>query len=139
MQIEYEGLIPIEKNEEPVMSPKQRATEPFNAASLFEKEIDKRTFITQTPGIEVFLEKTEVTPYIINGKPEGLCITGLDDSSMAGYFGFESGDAIQTINEQTLTDKQKAFQILKKARSQSSLNFQLLRNEHKMNLVFETK
>jgi len=58
---------------------------------------------------------------------------------MAGYFGFENGDVIQTINGQMLTDKQKAFQVLKKARSQSSLNFELLRNQHKMDLSFDLK
>ncbi len=58
---------------------------------------------------------------------------------MAGNFGFENGDVIQTINGQLLTNKRKAFQVLKKARSQSSLNFQLLRNKQKMDLSFEIK
>ena len=81
----------------------------------------------------------KVAPYIINGQQEGLCITGLDDLSIARYFGFENGDVIQTINGQVLTDKKKAFQVLKKARSQSSLNFQLLRNDQKRDLSFEIK
>ena len=79
----------------------------------------------------------EVAPYIINGQQEGLCITGLDNLSMAGCFGFENGDVIQTINGQLLTNKQKAFQALKKARSQSSLNVQLLRNQHKIDRSFK--
>ncbi|MHC4241070.1 MAG: type II secretion system protein N [Planctomycetota bacterium] len=130
-------LDPVDKKEEPVMAQKQNATESLNVVSAFDREINKRTFITQVPGIEVFLEKMEVAPYIVNGQQEGLSITGLDDLSMAGYFGFENGDVIQTINGQMLTDKQKAFQVLKKARAQSSLHFQLLRNQHKMDLSFE--
>ena len=81
--------------------------------------------------MKAFLEKMEVTPYIEDGEEKGLCIAGLDDLNITGYFGFENGDVIQTINGQMLTGKQKAFQVLKKARSQSSLNFQLLRNQHK--------
>ncbi len=131
------ALDPVEKNEEPVIAQKQNATESVKVVSPFKRGIEKRAFVTQVPAIEVFLEKMEVAPYIVNGQQEGLCITGLDDLSMAGYFGFENGDVIQTINGQMLTDKQKAFQVLKKARSQSSLSVQLLRNRHKMDLSFE--
>ena len=130
-------LEPVEKNEEPVMAQKQNAAESVKAVLPFDRRINKRAFITQVPGIKVFLEKMEVAPYIINGQQEGLCITGLDDLSMAGHLGFKNGDVIQTINGQMLTDKQKAFQVLKKARSQSSLSVQLLRNRHKMDLSFE--
>ncbi len=130
-------LEPFDKNEEPAIAQKQNLTESVKVVSPFERGIDKRAFATQVPPIEVFLEKMEVAPYVINGQQEGLCITGLDDLSMAGYFGFKNGDIIQNVNGQVLTDKQKVFQILKKARSQSSLNVQLLRNKQEMDLSFE--
>ncbi|MBC8469016.1 MAG: hypothetical protein H8D56_06050 [Planctomycetes bacterium] len=130
-------LDPVGKDEEPVIAQKQNATESVKAVSPFERGIVKRALVTQVPRIEVFLEKMEAAPYIINGQQEGLSITGLDGLSMAKYFGLENGDVIQTINGQMLTNKQKAFQVLKKARSQSSLNVELLRNKHKMDLSFE--
>jgi type II secretion system protein C len=139
LHVAREVLAPIEKDEEPVMAQKQDATELVDDILPYERGINKRAFTKQVPAIKVFLEKIEVAPYIINGQQEGLSITGLDDFSMAGYFGFENGDVIQTINGQMLTGKQKAFQVLKKARSQSSLNFQLLRNQHKLDLSFEIK
>ncbi len=114
-------------------------TESVKVVSPLERGIEGRAFVTQVPPIEVFLEKMEVAPYIINGQQEGLSITGLDDLSMAGYFGFKNGDVIQNVNGQVLTDKQKAFQVLMKARSQSSLNVQLLRNQTKKDLSFEIK
>ena len=132
-------LDPVGKDKEPVIAQKQNATKSVKVVSPFERGIDKRAFITQVPGIEVFLEKMEVAPYIINGQQEGLTITDLGDLSMARYFGLENGDVIQNVNGQVLTDKQKAFQVLKKARSQSSLSVQLLRNQHKMDLSFEIK
>ncbi len=139
LYISFEVVSPVEKNDEPVIAQKQNLPEPVNVVTPFEMEIDKRTSVTQVPAIEVFLEKVEVAPYMINGRQEGLSITGLDDLNTDGYFGFENGDIIQTINGQMLTDEQKAFQVLKKARALSSLNFQLLRNRHKMNLSFDIK
>ncbi len=129
----------VEKNKEPVMAQKQKTAEFVNDVSPAERDISQQTHTTQVQGMGKFFEKMEVSPYIINGEEKGLCIAGLDDLSMVGYFGFENGDVIQTLNGQMLTGKQKAFQVLKKARSQSSLNFQLLRNQHKVDLSFDIK
>jgi len=137
LNITCNALSPVDKNKESIIAPKQNATESVQVVSPFERGIEKRAFVRQVPPIEVFFKKMEVAPYIINGRQEGLSITGLDDLGMAGYFGFENGDVIQNVNGQALTDKQKAFQVLKKARSQSSLNVQLLRNQQKMDLSFE--
>lgn len=139
LHIAREALGSVEKNAEPVIAQRQNATESVKIVSPIERDISQKACVTQVRGMEAFLEKMEVAPYIVNGEEKGLCITGLDNLSMAGYFGFENGDIIQTINGQMLTDKQKAFQVLKKARSQSLLNFQLLRNQHKMDLSFEIK
>jgi hypothetical protein len=130
---------PVDKNEEPVMAQRQNAVESVNVISPPERDINKKAYVEQARGMEAFLENMKVALYIVNGKKEGLCITGLDDLNMAGNFGFENGDVIQTINGQMVTNKKKAFQVLKKARSQSSLNFQLLRNKQKMALSFEIK
>jgi len=137
--ISHESLDPVEKNEEPVMAEKQNTAPYIKAISSAKQALNPKAYISKVQGMGAFLEKMEVNPYIENGEEKGLCITGLDDLSMVGYFGFENGDVIQSINGQMLTGKQKAFQVLKKARSQSSLNFQLLRNQHKLDLSFEIK
>lgn len=133
------ALDTVEKNEEPVMAEKRNTAPYIKAISSAKQAINPKAYISKVQGMEAFLKKMEVTPYIEDGEEKGLCIAGLDDLNMAGYFGFENGDVIQTINGQMLTGKQKAFQVLKKARSQSSLNFQLLRNQHKLDLSFEIK
>ena len=101
-----------------------------------ERDMNKKACVAQAQGMEAFLEKIEAAPYVINGVEKGLRITGLDDLSPIGYFGFENDDVIQALNGQILNDKQKAFQVLKKARSQSSLHFQILRDQQKMDLSF---
>ena len=128
LHIACEVLDPADKNGEPVMAQKQKTVE---------QDKNRIAYITQAQEVVASLEKMEVVAYIVDGEEKGLCIAGLDDFSIAGYFGFKNGDIIQTLNGQMLNNKQKAFQALKKARSQSSLNFQLLRNQHKMNLSFE--
>jgi type II secretory pathway component PulC len=133
------GLDPVDKNEEPVMNQRQNAVESANVILPAERDINTKAYVEQVRRMEVFLENMKVAPYIVNGKKEGLCITGLDDLDMARNFGFENADVIQTINGQMLTNKQKAFQVLKKGRSQSSLNFRLLRNKQKMDLSFEIR
>jgi hypothetical protein len=74
LHIAREVLAPVEKEEEPVMAQKQNTTEPVNDILPFERVINTREFTTQVPAMEVFLEKIEVTPYIINGEQEGLSI-----------------------------------------------------------------
>jgi type II secretory pathway component PulC len=133
------ALDPIEKNKEPVIAEKQNTTPYIKAISSAKQATNPKAYISKVQGMEACLEKMEVIPYIEDGEEKGLCVAGLDDLNMARYFGFENGDVIQTINGQMLTSKQKAFQVLKKARSQSSLNFQLLRNQHKLDLSFEIK
>jgi len=130
---------PVDKNEEPVIAQRQSAVESVNVISPPERDMNKKAYVGQARSLDAFLENIIVYLYAVNGKEERLCIKGLDDLNMAGNFGFENGDVIQTINGQIVTNKQQAFQVLKKARSQSSLNFQLLRNKQNMALSFEIK
>ena len=76
---------------------------------------------------EVF-RKATIEPYVKNNRTEGLRITGLDKIPMAEMFGLKNGDIIRSVNGQQLTSKQKAFQVLMKARTQSKVDIQLLRN-----------
>lgn len=84
---------------------------------------------------EVF-RKATIEPYVKNKRTEGLRITGLDKIPMAEMFGLKNGDVIQCVNGQQLTSKQKAFQVLMKARAQSKVDIQLLRNGKSKDLSF---
>ena len=64
-------------------------------------------------------------------------ITGLDQSPLAALVGLRDGDVVQTVNGQDLDSKQKAFQILKKARTQSKIDIHVLRNGKAKNLSFD--
>lgn len=87
--------------------------------------------------VEDLFRKASVEPYVENGQAQGLKITGLEKTPVAGMFGLKNGDVIQTINGQHLTDKQKAFQVLRKARTQSKMHVQLLRHGKIRDLSFD--
>jgi len=109
----------IEEKAAPAAS--QRATLPFIKADY---------------AAEVFRQAT-IEPYVKNNRTEGLRVTGLDKIPMAEVFGLRNGDVVQTINGQQLTSKQKAFQVLMKARTQSKVDIQLLRNGKSKSLSFD--
>jgi len=138
LRITCSALGPVERSEERIMD-SQKPAEFVKVIPPLERDISKQVSETKAQGMQIFLEKMEITPYIINGEGKGLRIEGLDDFSLARYAGFKNGDVIQALNGQLLTNKQKAFQVLKKARTQSSLDFELLRNQREMNLSFNLK
>ena len=87
--------------------------------------------------VEDLFRTATIEPYVKNGRTEGLKITGLDQSPLAALVGLRDGDIVQTVNGQDLDSKQKAFQILKKARTQSKIDIHVLRNGKAKNLSFD--
>ena len=81
--------------------------------------------------------KATIEPYVRNNRTEGLRITGLDQIPLAELFGFKNGDIVQSVNGQQLTSKQKAFQVLQKAKTQSKVNIRLLRDGKSKDLSFD--
>jgi type II secretion system protein C len=137
LRISQEEPRPARKKEGRAAAESRKGVDCGNVVCSGERGVNQKVYVTNTGGMQTFLKKMKAAPYIVNGKGEGLCITGLDDLSMAGFFGFKDGDVIQKVNGQVLTDKQKAFQVLKKARSQSSLDFEVLRDKEELDLSFD--
>lgn len=86
--------------------------------------------------VETILKKAVIKPYIVNGKTEGLKITGLENIKAAEGLGLKNGDIIRTVNGHPLTGKQKAYQVFKKARSKSNISFELSRDGKTKKLSF---
>jgi type II secretion system protein C len=92
---------------------------------------------TQARYVEEVFHNITIEPYVKNSQTQGLKVSGLEKVPLAEMFGFRNGDIIQTINGQQLTSKQKAFQVLMKAKTQPRLDIQLLRNGKNKSLSFE--
>ncbi len=105
----------------------------------------KRTSAEQQPAqdrprlsyVQQVFHKAKIEPYMQNGRTEGLKITGLEDTPLTGLFGLKNGDVVQSVNGQSLTSKQKAFQVLQKAKMQSKLQIQVLRDGKARELSFD--
>jgi type II secretion system protein C len=76
--------------------------------------------------LETVLAEADVQPYIVDGRVEGLRINNLDEIPGAKALGLKDGDIVLRVNGHRLTGKQEAFQVFKKARSQSTMNLKLL-------------
>ena len=89
--------------------------------------------------IEDILSKAVIEPYTVNGKVEGLKITGLEDVPVAEALGLKNGDVIRIVNGQQLTSLQKAFQVFQKAKSQPAINLELSRGDETKELTFDLR
>jgi type II secretion system protein C len=93
---------------------------------------------SQTPigYVEAVLNNAAIEPYSVNGRVEGLQITGLENINLARDFGLKNKDVIRSVNGHRLTSKQKAFQVFKKAKSQPTIDIELLRDDDTKKLSF---
>ncbi|MCL5282438.1 MAG: PDZ domain-containing protein [Planctomycetes bacterium] len=92
---------------------------------------------SRTGSMSEIFRKATIEPYVKNDRTEGLKITGLDRIPLAEAFGFKNGDIVQTVNGQQLTSKQKAFQVLQKARTQPRVDIRILRDGKSKELSFD--
>lgn len=115
----------------------KQSREPRSSASAAPYQGATVPLSTQAGYVEEVFRKVEIEPYVKNNQTQGLKLSGLEKVPMAELFGLKDGDIIQTINGQQLTSKQKAFQVLMKAKSQSRIDIQLLRDGKSKDLSFE--
>lgn len=90
----------------------------------------------QTGYVETILGNAVIEPYSVNGKTEGLKVSGLENLPMAKEVGLKNGDIVREVNGHQLTDKRKAYQVLKKARTQPSVSVELQREGETKELSF---
>ena len=87
----------------------------------------KPTFADKLRYAASMIPKANIEPHTIDGQVEGLRISGLEDIKGAEDLGLKNGDVIRAVNGQRLDSKQKAYQISRKARSQTAMNIELMR------------
>jgi general secretion pathway protein C len=78
---------------------------------------------------EIILTEAIIEPYAVDGRVEGLRITGIENMEAARSLGLKNGDIIRAVNGRRLTSRQQAFQVLKKARSKPDISVELMRGD----------
>ena len=92
---------------------------------------------TKLKCLESVLKNAVIEPYFINGHIEGLQINSLDGISEAKALFLKSNDIILTVNGQTLSSKEDAYDIFKKARKEPVMIVDLLRNGEAKKLLLD--
>lgn len=121
----------------PVAAAKPAPREAVRVMSPTEFEINKRTLLARIGGLETVMANAKLEPYVVDGVPKGLRLTGIEGISMATFVGIQNGDVITSVNGQDLTSMQKAYQVFQKARTQPQLDVQLLRGDQVKALQFK--
>jgi len=112
-------------------SPPNRTAKPIAAFPVNGSARQLRTEL-----IEDFLNTVRIEPYLVRGQPQGLKVSGLEKLREKNFLGLQNGDVIQVVNGQQLTNKQKAFQVLRKARTHPWLNIELIRADQPKTLSY---
>ena len=104
-----------------------------------EREIDKRAFASKVGRMDAVLRAVKFSPHVVDEKEEGLRITGLEGLSVASYIGLRNGDVVQGLNGQTITNRRKAFQVLRRAKRLPSSDIEFLRGAQKKTLSLKMR
>ncbi|KPK76922.1 MAG: hypothetical protein AMJ79_04950 [Phycisphaerae bacterium SM23_30] len=104
-----------------------------------ENTLPKLSMTLKNQILEDIFQNARIEPFIADHQPQGLRINNLEKVERAKYLPLKNGDVIRQVNGQLLTNKQKAFQVMKKARTQSFLNVELLRDGAVKTLSFPSK
>jgi type II secretion system protein C len=109
----------------PEVTMAKNATQPVEAHPAAKSN---PTFTDKLRYAATMIPKVKIEPHTIDGQVEGLRISGLEDIKGAEDLGLKNGDVIRAVNGQRLDSKQKAYQISRKARSQTAMNVEFMRD-----------
>jgi len=126
------NIAPSSSNNGQLSSP-QTANEMSKVAKA---DLSADNIQTKIEYVETLLSNAAIEPYSVDGRVEGLRITGLENINIAKNFGLKNKDIIRSVNGHLLTNKQKAFQVFKKAKAQPSIDIELLRDNKTKKLSF---
>jgi type II secretory pathway component PulC len=82
------------------------------------------------------LPQLRVKPYYEAGGVSGLMIEGVARDSIIAAAGIKNKDVVRAVNNQKIDSYQKALQVLYKAKGQSEINIDLLRDGQAANLCY---
>lgn len=98
--------------------------------------VSRKGLLNQARNIMNVLPKLKFKPYYEANKVSGLMIEGITRDSIIAAAGIQNKDVIKTVNNQKINTYQKALQVLSKARNQSEINVDILREGQVKNLCY---
>lgn len=101
-------------------------------------EVEPEAFLS-SGGVAGLLRAVELRPHVVDGETKGLLVASMEEGSLAQLAGVRSGDVIQTVNGQFLNSLPKAFQVMRKARTQETLDMEIMREGQGRTLSFKMR
>ena len=141
LNLYYASSKPVSKENtvKTAMAQKSSDSEKTNVVSPTERKIDKKVFSSNVGRMDAVLRTVKLSPYVVNSKAKGVSITGLEALSVAKYVDLKNGDVIQGVNGQTVTDRRKAFQVLRRAQVLPTYDIEFLRDTKRRTCSFRMK
>ncbi len=96
---------------------------PIGSGPFLEAYEDYQTPVASLVSV---LSCAKLESFSLNGQLQGLRISGLDDILVANKMDIRNGDVIHTVNGHLLMNKQQAWQVLKKAKAQDTIDVEVL-------------
>ncbi|MEK6567168.1 MAG: PDZ domain-containing protein [Candidatus Omnitrophota bacterium] len=98
--------------------------------------VSRKGLFNQARNILNVLPELKYKPYYEANKVSGLMIEGITQDSIIAAAGIQNKDVVRTVNNQKINTYQKALQVLSKARNQSEINVDLLREGKVKNIRY---
>lgn len=98
--------------------------------------VSRKGLFNQARNILNVLPELKFKPYYEANKVSGLMIEGITPDSIIAAAGIQNKDVVRTVNNQKINTYQKALQVLSKARNQSEINVDLLREGKVKNIRY---
>jgi type II secretory pathway component PulC len=96
---------------------------PIGSPPIAETYEDYRTPVASLKSV---LNCAKLEPFSMNGQAQGLKVSALNNTLVANEMDIREGDVIHRINGHLLINKQQAWQVLKKAKSQGTIDVEVL-------------
>lgn len=107
------------------------ASSPVASAKAVDVPLERKGFNLaeiKASGVEALLKTATLEPYVVADQTEGFKISGIGNLEVAKLVGLKDGDVVRKLNGQQITSKQKAFEVMQKARQQGAFDVELLRD-----------
>ena len=83
--------------------------------------------------------QARLSPYFVQGKPQGFRISRLQRDTLLQKIGLLNGDVLQKVNGLNITSPDEALQAFQQLRNEATVRLEILRNNNSSTLTYEIR
>jgi general secretion pathway protein C len=104
-----------------------------------EYNIDRAEIDQQLDNVNQLFTQIRAVPHFDGGKSTGFRLFAIRQGSVFDQIGLRNGDIIEQINNEDISDPQKALEMFQRLRNANLINLSILRNKESKNLTYSVK